>query len=746
MNRYRRIGILGVIAAAVLPALAFGQTEYYYNGPRRVDIEIARDELAVPPIPGRRLPLQSLALTAPGGKIDELPSGGALIRFQSPAADLPALAARARAVRASGGAAEAVVYPAKTPPDPSLRATISNRFSVKLKDGAGISEVARAYGFRIVEAVEFVPDAYIAEAESDELLAGLTLANDLFESGLAEFATPLVSSQQQTRFVPNDALFSNQWHLRNTGQVSGSIPGEDVNVVGAWDLVRGAGVNIAITDTGVVVNHQDLAPNARTDIDIDFNGGDDDPTPAPGVGGNNHGTGAAGIAAARGNNAIGVSGAAPEAGIVGIRLIDGNSTDQTEADAMNHQVAAVSPSNYVHVNSNSWGPSDCGCILGDFGGPLMEAALANGVANGRGGKGTVYVWAGGNGRQSADNVNYDAYASSRYTIAVGASGADGTVSYYSERGASLLVNSSSSYTGAGTTTTWFPNGNPGVTNNYTSAFSGTSSAAPLVAGIVALMLEANPNLGWRDVQHILVETSEKNAPGAGWNANGTGRLFNLDYGFGRADATAAVLRALDWTPVPANATPINASKTVNTPIPDNNSTGVISTITISGAPADFFIEHVEITLNATHTDRGDLFVILKSPTDSQSVLATVHGDTGDNYNDWKFTSVAHWGENPNGAWQLTVKDLAPGMLGGFNNWNIRFHGFLKDFGNVFVDPAYGGIEEGTANLPYNTLPEGITNVTTGGTLHVKGGIYTTTTLTKPMTIVTSGNSVTLRAP
>jgi len=236
--------------------------------------------------------------------------------------------------------------------------------------------------------------------------------------------------------------------------------------------------------------------------------------------------------------------------------------------------------------------------------------------------GTIYVWAGGNGRPSGDNVNYDGYASSRYTIAVGASGGADIFSSYSEPRASLLVNTPSSYSGAGTTTT------SGITTpSFTSSFGGTSSAAPLAAGIIALMLETNPGLTWRDVQHILVLTSTKNNfTDPGWFQNGANLQFNHDYGFGRINALAAVNMATTWTNVNAESIPlINSESALSIPIPDNDVNGISRSLVIAGA-VDFATEHVEVVLNATHTFRGDLRIELVSPSGTTSILAELHGD------------------------------------------------------------------------------------------------------------------------
>lgn len=690
---------------------------HYFNGDIRVERVIALDELELVSRDGT--PLKASEFGAVGRRTEVIPGepGRLAVRFESPASDRAGLDSRAAAMIDRRVDVRAVLFA----PGAEERESLTNRLSVRLKDADRLDEILREYDLRVDREIG---GAYVLAANAGGLFAAIDAANALYESGEAVFATPLVLRQQQPRFVPDDTYFSQQWHLHNYGQAAGSIAGNDVNVIPAWGAYAGVGVNIAVSDTGVQVAHPDLAAHARTDIDLDINGGDLDPTPASSA----HGTEAAGMAAAVGNNALGVTGAAYDAGIVGIRLIEAATTDADEATAMAHQMDPRDtnlepiPGDRVHVNSNSWGPSDCGCVHETFG-PLTESALVDGVTLGRGGLGIVYVWAAGNGRGAADNVNYDGYASSRYTIAVGASGGNGVVSYYSEPGASLLVNTPSSYNNGevGTTTTTLT-GLGDLAPGFTSGFSGTSSAAPLAAGCVALMLEANPNLGWRDVQHILVDTSFKNDPGsAGWFANGAGRKFNLDYGFGRVDADAATARAAGWTDVEPETVLTSPVTPVNAAILDNNSAWVTSAIHVDSVPAGFFAEHVEVILNTNHTFGGDLEIALTSPSGSVSTLAGVHNASA-NYSNWKFTSVAHWGENPAGDWALSIRDQAPVDSGTFVDWQIIVYGISIGTDEVSVDPTHIGFENGHPNWPFTDLPAGLAAVDSGGVLDIHADI------------------------
>jgi subtilisin-like proprotein convertase family protein/endonuclease/exonuclease/phosphatase family metal-dependent hydrolase len=489
--------------------------------------------------------------------------------------------------------------------------------------------------------------------------------------------------QQQKRFVPNDPLFTNQWHLRNTGQQGGTA-GEDARLVSAWDVATGAGVVIGIIDDGVQHTHPDLAAAYRADLSYDFNFNDADPMPGTG---DDHGTAVAGVAAARGNNGVGVSGTAPAASIAGLRLISASTTDRQEADALTYKLQDID------IYSNSWGPSDTGSLL-EAPGPLTLAAFATGVQTGRDGKGSIYVWAAGNGLDANDNSNYDGYANSRYTIAVTAVDNTGNQAWYAEPGANILVAAPSNGDSSGTEvgiTTVDRTGNDGYNTStstgnlsnrdYTNDFGGTSSATPLVSGVVALMLEANPNLGWRDVQHVLATTARKNdLADTDWTQNGVGRWVNHKYGFGVVDAAAAVNAAKTWTNVGAEVSATSGVITVGQSIPDNNTTGITSSFTMS---ADVSIENVEIVFNATHASRGNLQVVLTSPSGTRSVLAERRTDSNDHYTGWMFSTVRNLGESSVGTWTLTVADLTTGTTGSFGSWQMNVYGTA---GSGYVAP------------------------------------------------------------
>jgi len=478
-------------------------------------------------------------------------------------------------------------------------------------------------------------------------------------------------------FRPNDPLFHNQWYLKAQPQGGGANTISSLNVLPAWQQgITGEGVVIGIVDDGVDYYHPDLSPNYRADLGIDLVDGDIQPL-AETSNGDLHGTSVAGIAAGRGGNGEGITGVAPTASFTAIRLTAAYVGDAEEAEAMNHQSQAIA------IYNNSWGPADGLGLTAP--GPLFLAALTQGVQQGRNGLGSLYVWAAGNGRREGDNVNYDGYANSRYVIAVAALDRRGKQTAYSEPGAALLVSAYGDdelYHGITTTDGRQAGGynfnglgtfGENYRNlNYTNDFGGTSAAAPMVSGVLALMLQANPLLSWRDAQHILVRTAQRNDPSnPEWDVNGAGRWVNHRYGFGAVNAAAAVDLARNWQPVTAEQQTATPLLQMRTRIP-NHPTGARSTVLVED---NLKVERVEVLFNTNHRRNADLRVVLTSPDGTNSVLAETNamGQFG-TYRNWVFSSTRHWDEWSAGNWTLTVSDGRTGKNGVWTNWQLRIYG------------------------------------------------------------------------
>eukprot|EP00005_Dracoamoeba_jomungandri_P002655 CAMPEP_0174259490 /NCGR_PEP_ID=MMETSP0439-20130205/8304_1 /TAXON_ID=0 /ORGANISM="Stereomyxa ramosa, Strain Chinc5" /LENGTH=378 /DNA_ID=CAMNT_0015343391 /DNA_START=197 /DNA_END=1330 /DNA_ORIENTATION=+ len=375
---------------------------------------------------------------------------------------------------------------------------------------------------------------------------------------------------------------------------------------------NGSGVVISLVDDGLQYDHVDLTePSSRYRSDLSYDFNDDDYYPINSLYSDTHGTSCGALAFGGDNDKCGI-GIAYQAEFSCQRVIAKASTDAQEAAALSYKT------NLNDIYTNSWGPMDNGRHLSGPG-YLTAQAIQQNCEQGRQGKGNIYVWAGGNGYQHQDNVNYDGYANMRYTIAVGAITNQGKASPYSEPGAALVVVSPSSPTGIRTAA---------VNDKCTTTFGGTSAASPMVAGVIALMLQANPELGWRDVQHILITTAIKNDLGHwDWVKNGANLYVNHQYGFGLVDAEAAVRKASNYTILEEES---------NITLYDNKD---LQSLTDFKLVIEFqitthlIVEHVEIYANITGPF-GRIKIELVSPSGTRSLLNKPHVTGDDSSINW----------------------------------------------------------------------------------------------------------------
>ncbi|MBP0019605.1 MAG: S8 family serine peptidase, partial [Cyanobacteria bacterium SBLK] len=507
------------------------------------------------------------------------------------------------------------------------------------------------------------------------------------------------------------------------------------NVVDAWDLgYSGEDIVVAVVDDGIKVHPaliyetDGVTQRYREDLDRDLMGIEGDiplqklffttrpnpsataeeidnwvpqtffnPLPDISIQNNIHGTAVAGLIGASGVNGE-ARGVAYESSLTSVKLFDTeydtNLNQWLEKRVSDRQIAdaMVSHLQEIHILNNSWQPDRPFANL-----PNTIAALHQGIEFGRGGLGSIYVFAGGNSGFDWENVNYNPLANSRYTIAVGAIDHYGKQSWYSNPGASLIVvaPSSSQYgdNKVGIVTTDHPpQGGYNPNDFYTDDFGGTSVSAALTSGVIALMLEANPTLTWRDVQHILVETAKKvDENDEDWEINAAGHDINHKYGFGLIDATAAVTSAQQWEAVAEEVAISSPFQTiVNGQLPDNNGLGLSSTINIE---EDIIVESVEVVFDAdlffedpTQVKRGNIELVLTSPDGTKSVLAEPNY-VGQSHQNWLFTSVRNWGESSQGNWQLDAIDRVTGDTAIWNEWKINLYGTE---GETTIDPFESG--------------------------------------------------------
>ncbi|XP_069481286.1 furin [Ambystoma mexicanum] len=443
---------------------------------------------------------------------------------------------------------------------------------------------------------------------------------------------------------PTDPKFPQQWYISEGSH-------HDLNVKGAWEQgFTGKDIVVSILDDGIEKNHPDLEGNYDPQASFDVNDQDSDPQPRyTQMNDNRHGTRCAGEVAAVANNGICGVGVAYNAKIGGVRMLDGEVTDAVEARSL-----GLNP-DHIHIYSASWGPEDDGKTV-DGPARLAEEAFYRGVSQGRGSLGSIFVWASGNGGREHDSCNCDGYTNSIYTLSISSTTQYGNVPWYSEACSSTLA-------------TTYSSGNQNekqiVTTDLrqkcTDSHTGTSASAPLAAGIIALALEANKNLTWRDMQHLVVHTSKPSHLNANdWLTNGVGRKVSHSYGYGLLDAGAMVSLAKNWTTMgPQRKCVINV---LTEPKDISSRLEVRRKVDACFGTSNYIgrLEHVQARLTLSYNRRGDLAIYLTSPMGTRSTLlaSRPHDYSSDGFNDWAFMTTHSWDEDPSGVWTLEIENTS----------------------------------------------------------------------------------------
>ncbi|MGI9210872.1 MAG: S8 family serine peptidase [Methylococcaceae bacterium] len=471
--------------------------------------------------------------------------------------------------------------------------------------------------------------------------------------------------------------------------------------------MTGAGVKVGVVDDGIDTSHPDLQHQLdfSQNYDTQFDTADGSPKYPILIGPpDNHGTLVAGIIAAEANNETGIVGVAPDAELVSTRVKW--SWDQI--------TQALDLQSHFDVSNNSWGAiSPFSDNFNNTNLTFAYQALRKGVEDGRSGQGTVFVFAAGNSAGSGDNTNYHNFQSAREVIAVGAAQSDHNMAGFSTPGATVLV---STY-GADMITTdrhqagWGEN----PAGNYTS-FSGTSAAAPMVSGVVALMLEANPGLGYRDIQKILAYSATHPVEqdwkiNAAFDCNLGGLAYNDQAGFGLVDAYAAVCLADTWQESNTALNEVSDSARafgLNQAIPDGNEVGWTRSFTIDNAMR---VEHLELGVDLRHTRLGDLIIEITSPQGTVSRVLdrpTVNAEQpfGLSGTDsgmpthllWDFASTQFWGEEAVGQWAVTIRDVRAEETGTLSSLSLRVYGEREDGNDTYVFTEEGFQSQATREL------------------------------------------------
>jgi subtilisin family serine protease len=299
-----------------------------------------------------------------------------------------------------------------------------------------------------------------------------------------------------------------------------------------------------------------------------------------------------------------------------------------------------------------------------------QLALSKGVTEGRNGKGIVYVFAAGDEFDLGADVNFAGWQSSRYAIVVGAIDKGGKHSSYSTSGASLFISAP-----GGDSEYYFNNAVALAGGTCTDGGAGTSFAAPVVSGVVALVLEVNPDLTWRDVQGVLANSATMIQPtDPSWTTNSAGLRHSNLFGFGIVNASAAVALSRSWKLLSPEIQILADSGQVNISIPDFPRGPVKSTITVN-ATDTFKVESVVTYLDLYSSSRGELRIVLKSPSGTACALSPGQRPENSQYSErWKLTSVRFRDEAAKGNWTLSIADQSFGDVSSCINtldWSVN---------------------------------------------------------------------------
>lgn len=725
---------------------------------------------------------------------------------------------------------------------------ITSRVTVELNDVKKLNSVLAGSHLNMSRKISDnlyilqAPDALTAAQEAQRLstVPGV-------ESSVPVMRRPLALHGPYAR-RPSDGYFgiygqfgeAFHWYLENRN-ADGSRAGYDLNVLAAWPYTMGDGVTVAVVDTGIDTGHPELISRVAGAPHYDFADQSTNANPAGTDASAAHGTEVSGLIAADINNAYMV-GVAPHAQLASWVIFGSNSTFATDEQLMDMYQYQ---SNTVAVQNHSWGHNGVGQNMP---GPLELVGISNAITFGRGGLGTVMVRSAGNDRALGANADDDGSTSDPRVISVAAVRIDGRVASYSEPGACVLLATPSGDTGFNGLFTTDLTGTRGANqifylppnqnlNNYvyySLGFAGTSSSAPFVSGIAALMLSANPNLSYRDVQQILILSARQlDLLDPDVTTNGAGLLVSHNQGFGIPDAGVAVDLARHWNNRPpmtnivvVGSTPVaipDDGLRVNTYDSSNllssiqclPSTGVhervfkagnaahlvyvgLATNTISvdltgqaaliergtnsfaekidyaakagasfaiirnfatntatnSAPggdqlvpmtADFatipavfvgyndgvalenlsatnptayaqinvnpavipfqvtnslLCEHVGLRVTTDHPLRGDLRIVLISPSGTESVLQRYNADTNAGPADWTYWSTHHFFENSAGTWKAYFVDESTGNTGSVQNVSLIVQG------TPILDSDHDGLDDNWETAHFGTLTYG----------------------------------------
>lgn len=391
----------------------------------------------------------------------------------------------------------------------------SNIFYVKLKtttDYSILQQITNQKNVQIIKQMPYLPEWYVLALKKETIGNSIDLSNYFYETGYFADVDPAFMFDFKN-YCSNDTNFGNLWGLNNP--VNQDI---DINACQAWGLSQGSGINIAVIDTGIDIDHNDLQSNING-LSFDCQTQTSPSYLRPQYSWSYHGTHVAGTIAAIKDNNLQVVGVAPNSKLISV------SHSMYATPTFSAEMASGISWAYQHgadIINNSWGVT----TTSNMNSAILESAITNAMLFGRYGKGCLIVFASGN--NYGPEICYPASFNDNI-ITVGALNSFSNRPVFSGYGTKLdLVAQGSNILST-------------KPNNQIGADQGTSMAAPHVLGVCALVIAANPCLSGKQVRDIIEKTSQK--VGNYIYANVAGRpdgTWNTEMGYGLVDAYAAV--------------------------------------------------------------------------------------------------------------------------------------------------------------------------------------------------------------
>lgn len=552
---------------------------------------------------------------------------------------------------------------------------MTDQVLVRLKTGIelkNLSDTFKALDIQTVKEDEYIEREYVLTINPKNKNDALDVANQLYETGAFEFCEPnfLVLNAVNT----NDPYYSQQWNLQNTGQIPGSTAGSDIKASQTWCITKGDNITVAVLDVGVDLTQPDLQGRLVTGFDEIGLGSNGAPS-----GNDAHGTACAGIIAANADNNIGVTGIAPNAKIMPVRVAYAGTVDISAASA-----------GFTHAAANGADIISCSWKLGSSS-QYFQNAVNNALNTGRNTSGCVVLFSSGN-----DNIGTIGYpANLAGVIPVGGSNmCDQRTSVYIatppnscsyDNKADLAPFSWGSNYGTGLSVvapsmnipTTDIKGNAGYSAltgsegwktpnvDYVLNFDGTSAAVPQAAGVMALILSINPKVHYTAARAILESSCDKvgGYSYSTWLANGS---WNNEMGYGRINAIQSVNNALASIQIAGNEYFCTGSSNYSIP----NLTSQAVTWSVTGGAATLSCTNCnQTTLTKTGAAPVTLTATLSKACKSTSIsrliyvgsapvnLTSAQGGCNNGFQSWTLTSSPAANAT---TWSWSVDYLSPG--------------------------------------------------------------------------------------